>query len=243
MQEEKQQSYQWVENNGRGYLQLPLLNHPSLLHFFGTRLLSEVSLENGRLPIRLHQVHKDRIRHVNHEVGPFSDHRERLEGDGLATQLPNCLITVSTADCLSILLFDPVETAISVIHAGWRGSVLNIAGKGIDEMVLTYGSDRRNVLAGLGPSIGPCCFEVKADVADAVKKNTPYEEKVLQKKGERKWDLDLVGLNTLQLIEAGVPSEQIASTGLCTVCLPNLFFSYRRDKKKIDNMLNGMVLI
>lgn len=242
MQKEKQQSYQWVQNNGNGYLQLPLLGHPSLFHFFGTRLLASVALKNGREPIRLRQVHKDQICHITNDLGPFSDSNEGVEGDGLATNLLNRLITVSTADCLPVLLFDPIQRAIAAVHAGWRGSVMNISAKAVGEMESVYGSDPRNILAGVGPSIGSCCFEVKEDVVYVLEKETNYRDYVLSKGKEGSWHFDLTKLNMLQLIDAGLPSEQISTIGLCTACLPNLFYSFRRDKQKKGNMVSGIML-
>lgn len=240
---EAQQSYQWVQNDGKGYLQLPLLRHPGLYHFFGTRLLAGVSLPNGEQPVRLRQVHGDRILHVDETTGTPSGKEETLEGDGLATRLPRQVMTVSTADCLPVLLFDPVRLAVCALHAGWRGTVSNISGKAVLALVSRYGSDPRDLLVGFGPAIGPCCFEVEGDVVDAVVANTPFKEKVLQRKTEKKWQLDLIALNGLQLVDAGVLPGRMASTGLCTACLPNLFFSYRRDQTKGSAMQSGIMLI
>lgn len=239
---EQQQSYQWVQNDGHGYLQLPLLRHPGLWHFFGTRLF-ESEGQNGQQPIRLRQVHEDRILHVSEATAACFASNEPLEGDGLATAMPNRLLSLSTADCLPVLLFDPVRRVVSAVHAGWRGTVANIAGKAVAEMVSTYDSNPQDLLVGFGPAIGPCCFEVERDVVEAVGANTAFKDRVLQQKTESKWQLDLTELNGLQLIEAGVSPARMATTGLCTSCLPNLFFSYRRDKTKGAGMQSGIMLV
>ncbi len=240
---EEQQSYQWVQNDGQGYLELPLLRHPGLTHFFGTRLLANVSLEDGHKPIRLRQIHGDRIHPVNEANASILDSGDPTEGDGLITALPNRLIMVSTADCLPVLLFDPVSMAVAALHAGWRGTVSNISGKAVAAMIATYGSDPRDLLVGFGPSIGPCCFEVERDVVEAVETQTAFQEQVIEQKTESKWQLDLVALNRLQLIEAGVLAGRMATTGLCTSCLPNLFFSYRRDRKRDGALQSGIMLV
>lgn len=235
---DKRTSYHWVPNNGHGYLQLPLLNISGVFHLFGTRLLERASLQKDYTPIFLHQVHQDRIIRIVSDGTVKED-----DGDGLTTNTLNQLIAVSTADCVPILLFDPVKKAAAALHAGWRGSILNISGKGVRNLVLNYGSDPKDVVAGIGPSIGPCCFEVGLDVVSAAEEKTSYGERVLQKKGNGKWRLDLVKLNSLQLMDAGIPPDQIQAAGLCTACLPNLFTSFRRDKKIVGSMMSGIMLL
>ena len=235
---DKYSSYHWVPNNGQSYLQLPLLNHSGAFHLFGTRLLDREQVQKNYEPVFLHQVHGDRVL----QVAPDGSVRKG-EGDGLTTKTVNQFVAVSTADCVPILLFDPVKKAVAALHAGWRGSALNISGKGVRNLVLNCGSDPKDLIAGIGPSIGPCCFEVSLDVASVFGKKTSYGEDVLQKKREGKWRLDLPGLNSLQLMSAGIPPDQIQAAGLCTSCLPNLFTSFRRDKKIVGNMMSGIMLL
>ncbi|MFQ5587995.1 MAG: peptidoglycan editing factor PgeF [Nitrospiria bacterium] len=241
----QRQGYQWVQNNGKGYLQLPLLNHPNAFHLFGTRLLSPKTLENSHVPIRLRQVHGDYIQSVNASQDALLF--EAIPGDALITDAPRRLITVGTADCTPILLLDPVKKVCAAVHAGWRGSVLDIAGKTVRKMISDYHAKPENIFAGIGPTIHPCCFEVGPDVVEAVSQNTPYGDWVFSQKetrqGIEKQRLDLVRLNRLQLIDAGVPANQIETAGLCTHCLPNLFYSFRRDRRKLGNMVSGIMLI
>ncbi len=237
------QPYQWVQNSGQGYIVLPRLSAPGVFHFFGTRLLSGPSRGQAgagltESAIRVRQVHGDRICPVNEEnVG-----REVLEGDAITTDRPHLLIAVSTADCVPILLFDPVHRAISAIHAGWRGTVLNIAGKAVLEMTLRYGSEPGAILAGIGPCIGPCCYEVGEEVwREVEQKYAPGSEIVIHGK-EANAKLDLARLNALQLAGAGMDPDKIGFSGLCTACLPGLFYSYRRDKKTSGGMTSGVML-
>ncbi len=243
--ERNQKSYQWVQNNGQGYLQLPILDHSKAFHLFGTRLLTSEELQNRFKPIQLRQVHGNEIHPITKALQPSQV--TTLSGDGLFTNLTNRFITIRTADCTPILLFDPVRYVTAAVHAGWRGSVLNIAGKAVQKMVSYFGSHPKNLIAGIGPAIHSCCLEVGRDVLEAVHENTPHGDLVFHRKegqdGIEKWQLDLVRLNTLQLIDAGLPKSQIAAAGLCTSCLPNLFYSYRRDKKINGSMFSGIMLL
>lgn len=243
--EEHHKSYQWVQNNGRGYLQLPGLNHANVFHLFGTRLLPAEELENRYKPTRLLQVHGDHVQPV--PKAQISALIGGIEGDALVTDVPNRFISVNTADCVPILLFDPVKNVAAAIHAGWRGTVLNIAGKTIRKMTLLYGVQPGSLLAGIGPAIHACCFEVGPDVVSAVEMQTPYGDQVFHQEAEKeekgKWQLDLIKLNHLQLMDAGLPPNQIADSGLCTHCLPNLFYSFRRDREKRGSMISGIMLL
>jgi YfiH family protein len=247
------QRYHWVHNSGRGFIQLPALNHSTAFHFFGTRLLSGAEMTDvggAESSIRTRQIHGDRIHQVTDDLvtgpgaseGPLRFSQEIGEGDGLTTDRPGILINVSTADCVPVLLLDPVRKAVSALHAGWRGTVLNISAKAVELMRLHYGSDPADLLAGIGPSIGPCCYEVGNDVWEQIEKGYFYGGEVVLREENQKAMLDLVQLNRLQLIEAGIPSGHITFSGLCTSCLPSLFYSFRRDQKRLGTMTSGIMI-
>ncbi len=217
-----------------------LFEHPAQFHVFGDRFFKGDGLEHGGRPITVAQVHGDKIVCLRDDGSVFA--QELLEGDGLITNRRACFIAVSTADCVPVILFDPRRKIVAALHAGWRGSVLNIAAKGVDRMVSDFGSVPKDVLAGIGPSIGPCCFEVKEDVLNAIEEKTLYKDDVIQKFGANSRACDLPKLNRMQLINAGLLPEQIAESGLCTSCLPEHYYSFRRDKKKLGNMLSGIML-
>lgn len=240
------QPYQWVQNSGQGYIVLPRLSAPGVFHFFGTRLLSETALYqtgSGRTgnAIRVRQVHGDRICPVTEEDAEGGS-EPRLIGDAVTTDRPHLPITVSTADCVPVLLFDPVRRAVSAIHAGWRGTALNISGKAVREMASRYGSEPSALLAGIGPCIGPCCYEVGEDVWGEIEREYSPGPEVIIHEREGKAKLDLARLNALHLAEAGLHPDKIGFSGLCTSCLPGLFYSYRREKKRIGNMTSGIML-
>lgn len=222
---------------GDTYLQLGLLSRSGVFHFFGTRHLASA----GGIPgepkgvIRAHQVHGDRLLHV-------VDDRDMsgVSADGLITDRPDRMLSVSTADCVPVLIVDPVKRVIAAIHAGWRGTALNISGKAVHTMVQSYGCAPQNLVVGIGPSIGPCCYVVGEEVWSPIQKG--YGAGALRKKPDGQVMLDLPALNFCQLEAAAVPSHQIAASALCTACRPDLFSSFRRDKTLGNNMTSGIVL-
>ncbi|HLG21633.1 MAG TPA: peptidoglycan editing factor PgeF [Candidatus Manganitrophaceae bacterium] len=242
------QRYQWVQNSGKGYIVLPGLNSPAMSHFFGTRLLSDAEepvpwadLKRKGRSVRSRQIHGDQIIHVTEET---LGGEEPPAGDALITDLPGILLAVSTADCVPILLLDPNRKAVAAVHAGWRGTLLNISAKTALEMAARFGSDPGDLLAGIGPSIGSCCYEVGPDVWREAKERFPYGKEAISRQSNEneKATLDLANLNRLQLVEAGLDPEKIALSGLCSFCNPNLFYSYRRDKKRMGHMISGVLL-
>ncbi len=197
-------------------LESPLLaGLPGLEHGFGTRR------DGPWTPVstaRLRQTHSATVIDAGHagELG---------EGDALITATPGLWLEVRTADCVPILLVDTELRVIAAIHAGWRGTAAKIAVETISHMSRQFGTQPGNLRAVIGPSIGPCCFEVGPEVAAIF----PQECVQPLATGE-KAHLDLVTANRLQLAAAGVPDRQLEALRLCTVCLPDQFHSFRRDK-------------
>ncbi|MBI3358661.1 MAG: peptidoglycan editing factor PgeF [Nitrospirae bacterium] len=220
------------------YLTLPLLDRPGFFHFFGTKALSEEQakgVHDGR-SLRLTQVHGDGI--VKSDTGT----ENKLVGDALMTDQLGVLITVFTADCLPVIIIDPNRHAVAIVHAGWRGSLLRIVAKTVSAMARSYGSDPGSLLVGMGPRIGPCCFEVGQEVWGQVEIDPAYSAGVIsRKRGDKAW-VNLPHLNRIQLLNTGVKPDNIADADLCTVCHPNMFNSYRRDKVKGQNMVSGVLL-
>ncbi len=174
----------------------------------------------------LRQVHGRVIVHVD---GPFEDHA--LEGDALITDRPGVFLAVGAADCVPILLWDPEVPAVGAVHAGWGGIKEDIARKTVIRMTELFGSWPDRIRAVIGPAAGPCCYEVKDDVA------RHFPEAFLRRLPARKIHLDLWKANRHQLLEAGLEEAHIETSDLCTLCNADLFFSYRRDKGKTGGML------
>jgi len=152
------------------------------------------------------------------------------ECDALVTREVHLGLAISVADCVPILLADPETRTIGAVHAGWRGSRAGIAGKTISEMTGECGVDVRHVKAFIGPSAGPCCYEVGKDVANQ------FRPEIRTDRDDRT-TLDLKRENALQLLESGVPRENVEVDARCTICGSDLFHSFRRDGNNSGRML------
>lgn len=148
------------------------------------------------------------------------------ETDALMTDVPGLCLMVLVADCVPVLLFDPVKKVAAAVHAGWRGTVQEITDKTVLAMKMTYGCDPKNILAGISPSIGPDCYEVGTEVTLQVERNLSRAGELLrQKDGKVFFDLWLA--NKFQLQAAGVPAENIETAGICVHCQHDRFYSVR----------------
>lgn len=157
--------------------------------------------------------------------GEGFDHTDR-EADILLTDQPGCAVAVRTADCQPILLADPIEGIVAAIHAGWRGTAQRVVMKAVS-LMCERGSMTKNIIATLGPCIGPCCFETGEDVAQQLADCVDSGQTTIHHSPTP--HVDMTELNRLQLIEAGIMLQNIEVTLLCTHCLPDRFFSHRRD--------------
>jgi polyphenol oxidase len=146
--------------------------------------------------------------------------------DGLVTQETNLALLLRFADCQPILLYDPVNHCLGLLHAGWQGIALGIARRGVEIMKASFGSRPEDLLAGLGPAIGPCCYVVGDNVAAAMGYALPDWSQVMTAV-EGGWRLDLELANAQQLRAAGV--TRIEHSGLCTSCHVEQFYSHRAE--------------
>lgn len=180
------------------------------------KIFSSTKMNRDRITY-LKQIHSDRIFQVNKDN--YMDVRGQ-EGDALITSEKGIPIGVFTADCIPLILVDSYNKVVAVVHAGWKGTALNIAGKVLKHMKINMGTDFKNVAAAIGPSIGPCCFEVGPEVAKRF--NFVYE------KGNKLY-VDLWKENVKQITDLGVLGEKITTCSICTSCNSNIFFSYRKE--------------
>lgn len=146
--------------------------------------------------------------------------------DGLLTDEPNVLLCTQYADCVPLFFIDPVRRVVGTSHAGWRGTAAEIGAVTVERMCGDYGCRREDILAGIGPSIGPCCFEVDAPVYEAFLKTPSFDETCVRHRGE-KFDIDLWEINRRTLLSAGITPDHITVTDLCTKCHPEVFWSHR----------------
>ena len=202
-------------------------------HGFSTRSIAPGTAAWPFPPVHSgEQVHGALVAAVETAPGAdsFLDSTQRIPGaDAVVTRTPGVRLGVRTADCLPILLADPETGSLGAVHAGWRGTAKWIAKRTIETMASLYGTRPENIYAVLGPSIGACCYEVRADVVDAFNRmGHPIRDFITPKTADS-WSLNLRGLNERQLSDSGVSLLHMSSVGECTACHPEMFPSYRRD--------------
>lgn len=173
------------------------------------------------------QIHSDIVERVGKSDCGRGLLREAEHGcDGLITDEPGIALTVFSADCTPILLFDPVRKAVGAVHAGWRGTASGIAAKAAEKMCAELGCKPENIRAAIGPCISQCCFETDADVPDAMLAALgDAAQSSIRSVGE-KYYVNLKALNAIWLKRAGV--TQIDISDECTACQPERFWSHRR---------------
>jgi polyphenol oxidase len=207
--------------------------------------------------IPLKQIHSDVI-HVFSQ--PTADARK---GDASATNCSRLLLAIQTADCVPIFLVDPKKRTVAAIHAGWRGTLARITQKAVGRMQFEFGSKPADLLAAIGPSIGPCCYEVAADFvtkftaqfADAGdyfdearsgEEPNPLQWLNMKPPGHqpppKNVHLDLRKANRSQLLAAGLLAKNIYVSDLCTACHTDLLFSHRREGPLSGRLMSAIGL-
>lgn len=193
-----------------------------------------------------YQTHATTVFVVNNEFIEASAKRqqEMLYGvDALITRQPGYCLCVSTADCVPILLYDKKQKAIAAVHGGWRGTVAFIAGHTLEKMRAAFGTEGRDVIACIGPSISLASFEVGEEVYEAFRLNGFDMSRIsVWKKETGKHHIDLWEANRMQLLDFGVPDSQIEVAGICTYIYHDDFFSARRLGIKSGRILSGIML-
>ena len=188
-------------------------------HGFGTR--ADVTWSEGMSIATVRQVHSAEILAADASGGVIG------QGDALVSEQPGVLLSVRTADCLPILMSDIRHRAVSAVHAGWRGTVLEIAPKAVQAMADRFGTRPVDLRVAIGPGIGRCCFEVGPEVA-------------VQFGLSGRSRIDLAETNRGQLVQMGIPAGQIVLSGLCTCCERTQFHSFRRDREAAGRMVSAI---
>lgn len=193
------------------------------------RLLSQAAGLDMSRAVGNRQVHSDLVRFIRAEDAGKLLHDERpYDADALLTDVPNLPLVAYSADCCTILLYDPTCRCVGAIHAGWKGTALGIALKTLVAMMSAYGADPMTVRAAIGPSIGACCFETDSDVPDAIRAElSESADRFIEKRGE-KYHIDLKQINRLWLLRGGLDPHHIEVHGDCTGCRGDRYWSYRK---------------
>ena len=157
--------------------------------------------------------------------------------DALITNNKNIVLTIQTADCFPIFVFDPYKDIIAIIHSGWRGTAQNIAGKSIAIMIERYKCKARDILTAIGPGIQQDNYQVDNQTA------SHFEKKYIKSDGDNHYKLDIQGTIIDQLIKTGIMIDHIEYDTRCTFANEDLFYSYRRDGQKSGRMMGIISLL
>ncbi len=186
------------------------------------------------------QTHTTNLKVVGAEHCGSGITRERdfSEVDGMMTDVPGVVLATFYADCVPLYFVDPVHRAVALSHSGWRGTVGRMGRETILRMQQEYGTDPKDLITAIGPSICQDCYEVSEDVIDAFRKEFPEElhDRLFYPTVPGKFQLNLWEANRRILMDAGVRAEQIYLPGVCTCCNPEVLFSHRASRGKRGNL-------
>ncbi|OXX84181.1 toxin [Paraclostridium benzoelyticum] len=181
------------------------------------------------------QTHSDIVNIIKKEdIGKIK------EGDALVTNLKKTPLLVFVADCVPVAIVDPKKEAVALCHAGWRGTYSKITQKSIENMEKLYETNPEDLVCVLGPSIGPCCYEVSKDLIEKFNTIITNRDEKFYIIKENKYYLDLWKVNELILTSCGVKKENIVNLNICTSCNSDKFHSYRKHNQTTKRL--GMIL-
>ncbi len=165
-----------------------------------------------------------------------------IEADAVITNQPGVMIGVTVADCVPILLYDPIKKVIAAVHAGWQGTSAGFVRQTVLGMIKLFGSRPADIKAAIGPCINRCCYEVDQPVRDRFKDQPELWNAAAEAGETGKWHLDLALANCMQLEETGLPTGSIQTAGVCVCCHKELYFSYRRDNGETGRQIGFIML-
>ncbi len=220
-----------------------IADHPE--HVLANRaLLAEVTgIAAGKF-LYASQVHSGDVKVIDEAAIHSGVLSQSPRTDATITALPGICLMVMVADCVPLILFDPVKRISAVIHAGWRGTVQHITTNTIRTMVDRFGSNPADIIAGIGPSIGPCCYEVGGEVREFVQTSFGTTEGYLVRQIDSpKPHFDLWYANHKQLTDNGIKPGNIETSGLCTRCHPETFYSSRASGGVTGRFAAGICIL
>ena len=203
------------------------------------RMAAALGVDVNRMVLS-HQTHTTNVRRVTEEDAGKGVVRERdyTDVDGLITNVPGITLVTFYADCVPLYFVDPVRRAIGLSHSGWRGTVNRMGRVTVEAMGKAFGSDPKDIVACIGPSICRDCYEVGPEVAEAFENafEPAKHSEILEEKPDGKFLLDLWRANAIVMEEAGILPERIHVTDICTHCNPELLYSHRRTGERRGNL-------
>jgi YfiH family protein len=248
--------------NGQVIYRSHELNNSGVIQAFSAKMNGNMALHTGDEPANVLQRRQAFLGaldlHLNHLVAGVQTHGVNVrtitrqsagagawdwataipDSDAFITREPGIILSIFTADCLPIFIYDPVTPAIGLAHAGWRGTLNGIAVKTFQEMIAGFHTDPAQCRVAIGPAIGSECFWAAGDVAEQFA--TAFPETVISDHlGHR---VDLREFNRKLLQSLGVLGERITDSGLCTSCLKDEFYSYRAGNQTIGRMMGVISL-
>lgn len=201
-------------------LQTVLKNRKQLAQAVG------INPEDFVFPIQVHGTHIQRVGEEHRGYGALSVGTAIAYTDGLITNVKGICLMTMAADCVSLLFYDPVNSAIGAVHAGWKGTVQRIAAHMVQRMQQEFGTNPQELIVTIGPSAGPCCYEVGSEVIEQVLEN--FREKNVVINHNNKTIFNLWEANRIALIGSGVWDKNIELSEICTLCHSNSYFSARK---------------
>lgn len=173
----------------------------------------------------------------NVKVVKSNDHDSNIY-DGSITNVKGITLVTSHADCAPIFFLDPVTKSIGLAHAGWRGTVSNIAGKMVSKMQAEYGSSPKDIICAIGPCIHNCCFEIQDDIISYF---TKIDKNLVEFKNNKIY-ANIPECNKINLLNSGISDSNIIISDLCTKCNHDLFFSHRKQGKDRGGLMGLLYL-
>ncbi|MBI2470838.1 MAG: peptidoglycan editing factor PgeF [Planctomycetes bacterium] len=162
--------------------------------------------------------------------------------DAMATDTPDICLMVFQADCVPLLFFDLKKKVIGVAHAGWKGTVRMVAQNTVKVLKEKFNCLPNDILVGIGPSIGPCCYEVSSEVIVQIEEASLHKKKYIYETPDGKHYFNLWEANKAQLVHAGIPAKNIEIAGICTYCNHTHFYSYRHEQGETGRFGAGIML-
>lgn len=192
------------------------------------------------------QIHGCNVKIVTEELrgsGAFTYDTAISATDAMVTSIPGICLTLLQADCVPVLFFDVKKKAIGIAHAGWRGTIGMVAQSTVRVLKEKFDCSPNDILVGIGPSIGPCCYEVGQEIIDQIEEVfQPKKGDIYSKTSDGKGYFNLWEANKIQLVQTGIPERNIEIARICTSCNHSQFFSYRHQNTETGRFGAGIVL-